>query len=336
VRKVGSSVPRRSMLGGAVALLLLAATPWMQQPALAQTKPSTTLPITPPTARPKLPVVVPSVGNELVEVSDVSRIVVLNGDVNEILYALGMGDRIVANDTTGYYPEASKQKPKIGYQRQLSAETILSFRPTLVIGNTDAGPPAVLDQLRSAKVPLVIVPAGDSVFDSSIKIRRVGAAVGLAKEGEALGDKVRAQINAVQKKWLPLTNRFEPKALFLYLRGPRVLLMGGSGTRAAAMLEAAGVTDAGSYLAGVKGYVPITSEAMVKANPDAIVTLEDGLASVGGVDGVLKLPGVALTKAGKERRIHAFDDLKLLELGPRTPEALDELFEALYKPVARA
>ena len=84
--------------------------------------------------------VVKSIGGGAVEVTDVRRIVALNGDVNEIIYALGLGDNIVANDITGYYPAEADKKPKIGYQRTLSAETIFAQKPTLIIGNQDAGP----------------------------------------------------------------------------------------------------------------------------------------------------------------------------------------------------
>ena len=285
-------------------------------------------------AKPKLPVVVKSIisdgRTEVVEVKDVSRIVVLNGDVNEILYALGLGDNIVANDITGYFPAESEKKTKIGYQRSLSAEGILAQKPSLIIGNTDAGPATTMAQLRASGVPVVIVASGEDVYDAPKKIRQVGTAVGLPDAGDALGDKTESQLRAVQKKWSSALNRYEPRAAFLYLRGARTQLLGGSGTRANAMLLAAGATDAGAFFAGVTGYVPITSESLVLANPEVIVVLDDGMASVGGKDGVLKLPGVALTKAGQNKRILSFDDLKLLELGPRTPEALNELIAALY------
>ena len=254
----------------------------------------------------------------------------LNGDVNEILYALGLGDNIVANDITAYYPAESEKKTKIGYGRTLSAEGILAQKPSLVIGNTDAGPTSTITQLRASGVPVVIVASGDDVYDAPKKIRQVGNAVGLAEAGDALGDKTEAQLRAVQKKWSTALNRYEPRAAFLYLRGPRTQLLGGSGTRANAMLLAAGATDAGAFFAGVTGYVPVTSESLVLANPEVIVVLDDGMASVGGKDGVLKIPGVALTKAGQSKRIISFDDLKLLELGPRTPDALNELIAALY------
>ena len=261
---------------------------------------STTLPASAANGpTPRLPVVVKSTGGGAVEVTDVRRIVALNGDVNEIIYALGLGDNIVANDITGYYPAEAAKKPKIGYQRTLSAETILAQKPTLIIGNQDAGPPTVIAQLRATGIPVVIVPSGDDVYDAPGKIRLIANALGVSD-------------------------------VFLYLRGASTLLIGGSGTRANAMLSAAGALDAGAIFADVDGYVPITSEAMVKARPDVIVVLTGGLESVGGTSGVLKLPGVALTPAGQTRNIIDFDDLLLLELGPRTPEALQALTAALY------
>jgi iron complex transport system substrate-binding protein len=279
----------------------------------------------------KLPARVKSIGDGVVEVTDVSRIIALNGDVNEIIYALGLGDNIIANDITSYYPAEAARKQKIGYGRQLSAEGILALKPTLIIGNQDAGPPSTLAQLRSAGATIVIIPAGDSVYDSAKKIRLVGEALGLSSAGNALADKTYTGIKAVQKKWLTTTNRWEPRAVFFYIRGPRTLLLGGSGTRAAAMFEGAGVTDGAAFSAGVQGYVPITSEALVVAKPDVIVVLTEGLKSVGGIDGILKIPGVSLTPAGQNKRIVDFDDLELLELGPRTPQALEALIAALYK-----
>ena len=302
-------------------------------PTSATTSATTSAPKPTQKSRSKLPVVVRSLtreGSVLIEVTDASRIVALNGDVNEVLYALGLGDNVVANDITGYYPPESASKPKIGYQRTLSAEAILSQRPTLVIGNEDAGPPAVITQLRNAGVAVVIIPSGTDVADAGKKIRLIANAVGLGLEGDRLATRTEQSVKAVQRRWLSSTRRFQPRAVFLYLRGPRTLLLGGSDTRANAMLTAAGATDAGAFFADVTGYVPITSEALVKARPDVIVVLTEGLKSVGGVEGVLKIPGVALTPAGQNKRVIDLDDLLMLEIGPRTPEALDLLIAELY------
>ena len=74
-------------------------------------------------------------------VKDASRIVSIGGAVTEILYALGLKDRVVAVDATSLYPdEALKQKPSVGYFRALSAEGVLGLNPSLVLAIDGAGP----------------------------------------------------------------------------------------------------------------------------------------------------------------------------------------------------
>ena len=94
-----------------------------------------------------------------VEVKDASRIVSVGGAVTEILYALGLADRIVAVDTTSLFPaEALKQKPNVGYMRALSAEGVLGLNPSLVLAIDGAGPKETIAVLEAATVPLVRVP----------------------------------------------------------------------------------------------------------------------------------------------------------------------------------
>ena len=120
-----------------------------------------------------------------------------------------------------------------------------------------------------------------------------------------------------------------PTVAFLYLRGQAgVALLGGRGSGADSMIEAAGGTDAGAAL-GLGPFTPITSEALAEAAPDVILLMTDGLRSVGGVDGALAVPGVAQTPAGRDRRIVSIDDELLYSFGPRTPEALRTLTEQL-------
>jgi iron complex transport system substrate-binding protein len=112
----------------------------------------------PAQSTPKLPVTVDNADGGTTTVADVSRIVSLNGDITEVIFALGLGKSVVATDTSATYPAGAAALPKIGYQRTLNAEGILSFSPTVVIGNVDAGPPPVIQQLRDASVPVVILP----------------------------------------------------------------------------------------------------------------------------------------------------------------------------------
>jgi iron complex transport system substrate-binding protein len=255
------------------------------------------------------------------------RIVPLNGDLAEIVFALGLGGEVAGVDTSATYPAEAAAKPKIGYQRQLSAEGILSLRPTIALGTAEAGPPEVIDQIKKAGVRVEILPTPTTVDAIPQRIRDVADKLGVADVGNALADRTRSEL-AAAKASIPAGGA-KPRVAFLYLRGTTTAMLGGVGTRADAMISAAGAIDAGTE-AGVKGYKPITPEALVTAKPDVILLLDGGLQSVGGVDGVLKLPGVAQTPAGAARRILSLDDQYLLGLGPRAGGALKDLIAKLY------
>ena len=76
--------------------------------------------------------------------AEARRIVSIGGAVTETFYALGAQGELVGADTTSLFPEAAEKLPSVGYARNLSAEGVLSLRPTLIVANEDAGPPAVL------------------------------------------------------------------------------------------------------------------------------------------------------------------------------------------------
>ena len=75
----------------------------------------------------------------------------------------------------------------------------------------------------------------------------------------------------------------------------------------------------------------MTSELIASLNPDVILVMSKGLKSVGGLKGLVELPGVAQTDAGKNKRVIAVDDSLLLSFGPRTPDLLSKLSAAMAK-----
>ncbi|WP_326635840.1 ABC transporter substrate-binding protein [Streptosporangium sp. NBC_01755] len=275
-----------------------------------------------------LPVTVQSADGSSVEVKDASKIIPLTSDVAEIVFALGLADRVVGVDLSAMGLPEARQKPQIGYQRALAAEGILSLKPTVLLGTEEAGPPPVIEQLKGAGIPVVMVPSGAGGVDEvPAKIELIGKALGVPDKGAELAAKTKSEIDAARAK-AAAAGTEKPRVAFLYLRGQsKTYQIGGTGTRADAMIAAAGAEDAGTG-AGVQGYKPITAEAMVKAAPDHILVMKMGLESVGGVDGLLKLPGVAETPAGKNKRIVSLDDLELLGMGPRTGQAIGKLVTA--------
>ncbi len=89
------------------------------------------------------------------EATPPKRVVSIGGALTEIIYALEADALLIGSDTTSTFPAVAKALPKIGYQRALSAEGILSLNPDLVLLTTEAGPPAVLKQLETAGVRIV-------------------------------------------------------------------------------------------------------------------------------------------------------------------------------------
>ncbi|HKG26544.1 MAG TPA: ABC transporter substrate-binding protein, partial [Thermomicrobiales bacterium] len=290
-------------------------------------------PATPEAVTPQLPVTVTDVKGNQVTVSDVSRIVPLSGDIAEIVWTLGLGANIVGVDLSAVYPAELTQLPQIGFERQLSAEGILSLNPTLVIGKEQAGPPAVLDQVRAAGVPVVIVAEPQTIEAPTAKIRSVAAALGVPEQGEALAAKTQAEIDDALA--LAATATSKPTVMFLYVRSGGVQLIGGSGSVADAMIDAAGGVDAG-VAAGIQGFMPVTAEAVVAAQPDYIIVPQSGLDSIGGMDALLQIPGLAETPAAKNGHILAIDDLLLLSMTPRTGQALHDLILAIHPELATA
>lgn len=252
------------------------------------------------------------------------RIVSLGGPVTETVYALGAGDLLVGADTSSVYPTAATKLPQVGYQRTVAAEGVLALRPTLVLATDEAGPPATLEQIRGAGVKVVLAPSGHSVAGAQAKVRAIAAALGKTPEGERLAAEIGRQ--AAEAQAIVAKRGASPGVLFLYARGGGVMNVAGAATAADAMITLAGGRNA---VSGYENYRPLTAEAAVAAAPDVILTLDRGLASVGGVEKLLEQPGLSLTPAGKAKRVLAFDDLYLLGFGPRTGAAIADLAKAL-------
>jgi iron complex transport system substrate-binding protein len=284
----------------------------------------------PPTS--VLPVTVTDAAGADVTITDISRIIPLNGVTAEIIWDLGLGANIVGVDVTATYPEEFKDVQQIGFGRQLSAEGILSLNPTLVIGDTTAGPPEVLDQIRGAGVTVLIIEEYTDLQAPFEKIDAISTALGVPDAGVALKTDVQAEVDSAEA--LAETATSEPRVLFIYIRGTTTMLIGGAGSGADTLISAAGGIDAGTE-AGVQGYAPVTAEALVTAAPDVILVMDGGLQSIGGIDGLMEIPGVASTPAGENGAILSFDDQYLLGLGPRLGEMLTDLTYGLHPELER-
>lgn len=273
---------------------------------------------------PALPVTVRTALGDEVTVERAQRIVPLNGSLSEIVVALGLGERIVGRDATTTLPELT-DLPEVSTGHDVSAEGVLSLAPDVVLADTRTGPPEVIEQLRGAGVPVVVFAEAWTLDAVVPRIEAVAGALGVPAAGADLAAATTASLAEVRDT----ADATAPRVAFLYVRGGAgVQLLAGEGSGADEMIEAAGGTDVGSEL-GLGPFTPLTSEALVAAAPDVLLVMEEGLRSVGGVDGLLRLPGVAATPAGRDRAVVAMPDGELLSFGPATAATVAELARRL-------
>lgn len=264
---------------------------------------------------------------ESIVITSSERIVSLNGSTTEILFALGVGRNVVGCDASSTYPKNVREKlPSVGYQYRLNVEGILSLKPTLVIGRDDVKPPQVIEQLRMAGVTVLQLKEPRSFEGAKQRLRTIGEAVGCQKRATELIAALTADIEKLEEKrkgdWP------KQKVLFLYLRGPQTAFVVGKDSAPGAMFEIVGAENAAG---DIKGSKPMTAEAVIAAQPDVYVLFTTGLESIGGVEGLLKLPGLAHTPAGRNRRVVVMSGQYLSGFGPRCGRAALDLFHGIYE-----
>ena len=262
------------------------------------------------------------------------RIVCIGGALTETLYLLGAQEELVGVDTTSLFPAVAQKLPSVGYARALSAEGLLSLRPTLVLAGGEAGPPVVLRQLEAARVPVVVLDDGHRAEGLFARTLKLGELVGRASAGQALAAALQSEWAAARSSVAALSQgKPVPKLLFVLSHSMAQLRIGGSGTAADAVMAYAGARNA---VAGLEGFKPLTPEAAIAAAPDVILSTEQGLAAAGGIDGLLSAPGLAATPAGRARRVVALEAQYLLGFGPRLPQAVAQLAGLLHAPLKTA
>jgi iron complex transport system substrate-binding protein len=269
-----------------------------------------------------------------VVIGSTERIIPLDGDVAEIVFALGLGDRVVATDLSATFPPEADAVPQIGYQRALNAEPILAFEPTLVIGTDIAGPSEAIDDLERVGVPVVIVPTPSDATGPGVKIRAVAEALGIPDDGERLAATVESEIAEATPGDPAASAAAGTRIAMLYLRGSSTQLLFGDGTSIDWLIEAAGAVNVADEM-GIVDSADITAEALIAAAPDVLLVTEDGLASVGGIDGLVALPSLAATPAAINRAVLAYDAQLMLGNGPRTGTFLATLLDDLTALRAR-
>ena len=242
------------------------------------------------------------------------RIVSLAPNLTEILFALGLGDRIVGVTSFCDYPEEAKKKPKIGGMSNPSLEAVVSLKPNLVVVTTDGNQKEFEARLRSMKINTYVFEAR-RLSELSRSIRKMGLALGVKEKAEVLAREIETPLNRFKT---PSPGARKKKVFFIVWPDP--LVAAGPGTVIDDVITLLGAENvAGKARASYPKY---SIEELIRQAPDMIIIgdMREGIQKVSA--GLLKrLQRVPAVK--NEKVFYVGDDL--YRLGPRTIRGIEEL-----------
>ena len=255
------------------------------------------------------------------------RIVCVAKQLTELIYALGAGNQLVGVDLSSTYPPATQQLPKVGYHRLLNAEGIIALKPTVVYHDGNVAPEAVMEQLKKVGVPIKVFPDAHTIPETKALFDSLAAQFGAQKQADSLKAKLDADLATAAE--VVKQYKTTPKVAIIHFGRVinNYLVIGQAGT-ASYMLDMAGGKNVMDTLKGMK---PLSPEIISKAQPDVILVTDFGYDRIGNADKLAALPGIALTPAGKTKKIYRIEEHDLIYLGPRTGQNILMLMKLIHQ-----
>jgi iron complex transport system substrate-binding protein len=258
--------------------------------------------------------------------TNTTRIVCVSKQLNEIIFALGAGDKVVGVDLSSTYPPEIKNLPTVGYHRLLSTEGIISLNPTVVFHDGGIAPETVIPQLQKVGIPIKEFHS-PMTFDSTCILIHT-----LAKEFDAdkKADELCAKLDADMKKAAEKRKEYKtvPRVLIIHYgrQMNNYFVMGKKGNQNS-LIEMAGGVNA----ADTSGFRLLSAESIVNSQPDVILATDFGFDRLGSEDKFVELPGIGLTPAAKNHKIFRIEEHDLVYFGPRTGEIVTMIMELIHK-----
>jgi iron complex transport system substrate-binding protein len=201
----------------------------------------------------------------------------------------------------------------------LSAEGIVSMRPSVLLTDGNVGPDPVLQQVRSVGIPVVTMEPGNTPEDAQQLMLRLGQYFHREQAAQAVVAKWQAAMARIPRA----SGASRPRVLMIHFGQIGNSYLGLSrGGPADRILEWAGGTNA---LDQVGGMSHLTPEIIARAAPDIIIATDVGFDRYGSAEKFRELPGVALTPAGKSARIYRIFETEIMYFSPRTPDSVAKI-----------
>jgi iron complex transport system substrate-binding protein len=265
-----------------------------------------------------------ALGREVTLKAEPQRIVTLAPSITEILYFLGLGDRVVGVTTFSYYPQEATLKPKVGSYIDLNVEKIISLSPDLVIGTADGNQPGVVDLLEQAGIPVFIVNPRN-IRQTIDTVAIVGRLCGVPKKANALSTQLSQRVDHI----IDHTKSKRKPLVFLQIN-LRPIMTINKDTFLHDLIQLAG----GRNMAEKEPitYPRISLEEVIRKKPDVIIisSMERG-----GRFEAARLEWLKWTSipAVKEGRVYLIDSDLIDRPSPRIIEGLEAMARFIHPEV---
>ena len=258
------------------------------------------------------------------------RIVCLSKHLTEMVFALGKGHDLVAVDLSSTFPDSAKLLPTVGYHRALNPEGIIAMSPDLVIHSNDVGPANVMPQVEKAGLKVKVF-GGANTFDSAkMLLTELGKFFNTGEKADSICNNMDVDMAKATSALKEMNIKDTPGVMIIHFgRANNIyFIMSGRDGVGDKMIALAGGKTA-KYDA--KGARQLSAEAVATSNPAIIIATDYGYDKMGSIDKFIsEIPGVALTDAGKNKRIIRFEEHDLIYFGPRTGENIIKLMNLIH------
>lgn len=252
------------------------------------------------------------------------RVVSLAPNITEILFALGLGERIVGVTRYCDYPPQTEQKEKIGGIVDLNLEKINSLHPDLIIAFR-GNPLRILNKLKRLHFPVFILNEGKSLDDLFLTVEKVGRLTHQEKQAEILVTALRKKSRAIEQA---LQSVVKTPKVFLSLPGEGLWTCGKESYLNGLLAEAKGVNLAGQI---PRKWLQINREQLIFENPSVIIVMAKNREDFSRVKKrLLEDSRLKTIEALRQGQIFLLDEDIASRFGPRLVEAYAEIARLLH------
>lgn len=252
-----------------------------------------------------------------------NRIISLIPSNTEILYELGLGDRVVGVSTVDDYPKEVRHKTQFDAMK-LNKEALIKAQPDLILAHESqkASQEKVLKSLENSGIKVVYVKDAQSLNEMYQSFEQIGQATNKEKEAQTLVKETKANVEKVVNK--AKSRKEQPKVFIEIASKPEIYTVG----KQTFMNDMLTKLKAKNVFDDHKGWPTVSKEDIIKKNPDVMLTTS-GISTKEYQSLIQQRSGFEDLNAVKKQRVEALNDDLLSRPGPRIDEAMEKLSDAI-------